>query len=129
MFSFHVSIISNRNYLYQNSLQGERLDSDLDLLKKTLELFELKLILFLKAFLPVTNNFKEATMKSSNCVSQRMSKYFIGFLMLGAAMGLLVIGITILPIFGFVMAVPVAALAIIIFRLHLNDQCEIDFSS
>lgn len=67
-------------------------------------------------------------MKSNDCVPQRMSKYFIGFLTLGAALALLVIGITILPIFGFIMAVPVVALAVIIFRLHLNDQCEIDFS-
>ncbi|WP_022665598.1 hypothetical protein [Desulfospira joergensenii] len=68
-------------------------------------------------------------MRSNNCVSQRISKYFIGFLALGAALGLLVIGVTILPVFGFIMALPVLALAVIIFRLHLNDQCEIDFPS
>jgi hypothetical protein len=31
------------------------------------------------------------------------------------------------PVFGFILAVPVLALAIYIFRLHLSDQCEIDF--
>lgn len=68
-------------------------------------------------------------MKSNNCVSEQISKYFIGFLVLGAALALVVIGFTILPIFGFFMAVPLVALAVIIFRFHLNDQCEIDFSS
>jgi hypothetical protein len=66
-------------------------------------------------------------MKSTECVPQKISKFMLGSLLLAAASGLIVIGITLLPVFGFMLAVPVIALAIYIFRLHLSDQCEIDF--
>jgi hypothetical protein len=51
----------------------------------------------------------------------------LGSIMLAAAAALIVIGLTLMPVFGFMLAIPVTALAIYIFRLHLNDQCEIDF--
>jgi len=66
-------------------------------------------------------------MKAIECVPQKMSKFMLGSFLLAAASGLIIIGITLLPFFGFILAVPVLALAIYIFRLHLNDQCEIDF--
>ncbi len=66
-------------------------------------------------------------MKATQCVPQKISKLMMGSIMLAAAAALVVIGVTLLPIFGFVLAIPVIALAIYIFRLHLNDQCEIDF--
>lgn len=65
-------------------------------------------------------------MKATGCVPERFSKFMLGSLMLAAALALIVIGVTLLPIFGFVLAIPVIALAVYIFRLHLNDQCEID---
>lgn len=68
-------------------------------------------------------------MKTAECVPQKMSKFLFGSLMLAAAFALIIIGVTLLPIFGFILAVPVLALAVYIFRLHLNDQCEIDFST
>ena len=67
-------------------------------------------------------------MNNTQCVPQRISKLMMGLIMLAAAAALVVIGVTLLPVFGFLLAVPVIALAIYIFRLHLNDQCEIDFS-
>ena len=66
---------------------------------------------------------------SNECIPQRISKFTLGIILLGAALGLVVIGITLLPIIGIVAAVPVAALAIYFFRVHLNDQCEIEFST
>ena len=51
----------------------------------------------------------------------------IGSIMLAAAAALVIIGVTLMPVFGFMLAIPVTALAIYTFRLHLNDQCEIDF--
>ena len=66
-------------------------------------------------------------MKATQCVPQKISKLMIGSIMLAAAAALVVIGVTLLPVFGFVLAIPVTALAIYTFRLHLNDQCEIDF--
>lgn len=68
-------------------------------------------------------------MNSNNCISQHISKFALGSILLLAALGLVVIGITLLPIIGFVLAVPVAGLALYFFKTHLNDQCEMDFSS
>ena len=67
-------------------------------------------------------------MKTMECVPQRISKFMLGIILLMAAAGLIIIGITLLPVFGFIMALPVIALAIYIFRLHLNDQCEIELT-
>ena len=66
-------------------------------------------------------------MKTTQCVPQKISKLMLGSIMLAAAAALIVIGLTLMPVFGFMLAIPVTALAIYIFRLHLNDQCEIDF--
>ncbi len=68
-------------------------------------------------------------MNSNQCIPQRISKFALGSILLAAAFGLVVIGLTFLPIIGFVMAVPVAGLALYFFRIHLNDQCEMDFST
>ena len=66
-------------------------------------------------------------MKATQCVPQKISKLMIGSIMLAAAAALVIIGVTLMPVFGFMLAIPVTALAIYTFRLHLNDQCEIDF--
>lgn len=66
-------------------------------------------------------------MKTTECVPQKISKFMLGLIMIGFALALIIIGVTLMPVFGFILAVPVIALAIYIFRLHLNDQCEIDF--
>lgn len=68
-------------------------------------------------------------MKITKCVPQKISKLMLGLIMVGFATALIIIGVTLLPVFGFILALPVIALAIYIFRLHLNDQCEIDFSA
>ena len=46
---------------------------------------------------------------SNECIPQRISKFTLGIILLGAALGLVVIGVTLLPIIGLVAAVPVAA--------------------
>lgn len=66
-------------------------------------------------------------MKITDCAPQKISKLMLGSLLLLAALGLIIIGVTLLPVFGLLLALPVIALAIYTFRLHLNDQCEIDF--
>ena len=66
-------------------------------------------------------------MKVTECVPERFSKLMLGSLTLAAALALIILGITLLPVVGFILAVPVIILANYIFRLHLNDQCEIDF--
>jgi len=68
-------------------------------------------------------------MKATQCVPQKISKLLMGFVILAAAAGLILIGITLLPVFGIMLALPVIALSVYVFRLHLNDQCEIDLST
>jgi len=68
-------------------------------------------------------------MKNTECTPQKISKLMFGSLLLLAGIILIIIGITLLPVFGFVLALPVIALSIYVFRLHLNEQCEIDFST
>lgn len=65
-------------------------------------------------------------MRANECVPQKISKVMLGSLLLAAAAGLIIIGVTLLPVIGFVLAVPVITLAVYVFRLHLNDQCEIE---
>ena len=72
---------------------------------------------------------KEDNMKTTECIPQKISKLMLGLILMGFALALILIGATLLPVFGFILALPVIALAIYIFRLHLNDQCEIDFSA
>jgi len=61
-------------------------------------------------------------MKPIKCIPQKISKLLL------AAIALVIIGVTLLPVFGFILAVPVIALSFYIYSLHLNDQCEIDLS-
>jgi len=68
-------------------------------------------------------------MKISECVPQKISKFMLALLALTGALGSVIIGITLLPFFGFILAVPLLVLAVYIFRLHLNDQCEIDLEA
>ena len=42
-------------------------------------------------------------MKTIECVPQKISKLMLGSLMLAAAIGLIIIGITLLPVFGIVL--------------------------
>lgn len=65
-------------------------------------------------------------MKSNQCIPQTISKFMMGMIFLGAAIAFAVLGITLLPIIGFILAAPVLALAFYFFRVHLNDQCEIE---
>ncbi len=71
-------------------------------------------------------SIKEETMKKPACISERMFKYTAAGLLGAAALALTIISVTLLPVVGLVLVIPVAALAVYVFRLHLNDQCEID---
>lgn len=65
-------------------------------------------------------------MKTRSCAPQRLSKFFLGSMLVAAALALTVISITILPVVGFALVIPVLALSVYVFRLRLNDQCQID---
>jgi Flp pilus assembly protein TadB len=73
-------------------------------------------------------SIKENAMKLSSCIPQKISKFTLGIILVAAALAMTVVSFTLLPVIGLVLVVPIVILAIYVFRLHLNDQCEIDFS-
>nr|WP_320015158.1 hypothetical protein [uncultured Desulfobacter sp.] len=68
-------------------------------------------------------------MKNNKCTSEKVSKYFLAGLFIVLSLGLVVMGVTFLPFIGFVLAVPVLAIAFIFIRTRLNDQCNLDFNN
>jgi hypothetical protein len=65
-------------------------------------------------------------MKLSSCMPQKISKFTFGLMLVAGALVMIILGFTLLPIIGLVLAVPILVLAVYVFKLHLNDQCEID---
>ncbi len=65
-------------------------------------------------------------MKLSSCIPQKISKFALGMILVAAALAMTVVSFTLLPVIGLVLVIPILALAVYVFRLHLNDQCEID---
>jgi hypothetical protein len=65
-------------------------------------------------------------MKINECVPQKISKVMMSSILFIGAFALAVSGLTVLPVIGIVLAVPVALLGGYVLRLHLNERCEID---
>lgn len=65
-------------------------------------------------------------MLSKDCSLQTMSKYILGAVFLGLSTVFVVLGFTLFPIFGFLLALPLAGLALYFFKTRLNDQCELN---
>jgi hypothetical protein len=61
------------------------------------------------------------------CIVERISKAGIGLFFLFIAAGFLLSGITVLPVFGFLLAVPALLASIYFLSTHLNKSCEIEF--
>jgi len=64
-------------------------------------------------------------MNAMKCAPQKVSKLIIGFAALICAIALFILGITLVPVLGILLSLPTFAMAVSIFRLHLNDRCEI----
>jgi hypothetical protein len=64
-------------------------------------------------------------MASITCFFERISKISIGLTLLLFGLGLIVIGLTVLPIFGLILAVPVLGASAYFIRAHLNKECQI----
>ena len=60
------------------------------------------------------------------CIVERISKAGIGLFFLFITAGFLVSGVTVLPLFGFLLAVPALLASIYFFSAHLNKSCEIE---
>ena len=65
-------------------------------------------------------------MKKNMCLFERISKVGIGSFFLLVAIGLMLSGITVFPIFGFLFAFPVLLVSIYFFSAHLNQSCQIE---
>lgn len=68
-------------------------------------------------------------MKNNKCKSEKFFKYFLSSLFVVFSLGFVVMGFTFLPIIGFVLALPVLAIAFVIIRTRFNDKCELDFNA
>ena len=60
------------------------------------------------------------------CIVERISKAGLGLFFLFVASGFMLSGITVLPLFGFLLAVPALLASIYFFSAHLNKSCEIE---
>ena len=60
------------------------------------------------------------------CIVQRISKTGLGLFFLFVTAGFMLSGITVLPLFGFLLAVPALLASIYFFSTHLNKSCEIE---
>jgi hypothetical protein len=60
------------------------------------------------------------------CLIERFSKLGLGFIFLLISVGFMLSGITVLPIFGFIIAAPLLFVSFYFFRAHLNKDCQIE---
>jgi hypothetical protein len=65
-------------------------------------------------------------MNKNICIVERISKAGIGLFFLITAFAFMVSGITVLPFFGFLLAVPAFIASAYFFSAHLNRSCEIE---
>ena len=60
------------------------------------------------------------------CLPERTSKLMLAVLLLLGGVGFVLIGITVLPILGFIFALPLLAFAVYFYRAHLNERCRLE---
>lgn len=65
-------------------------------------------------------------MMKNLCLFERFSKLGLGLFFLLTAIGFMLSGITVLPIIGFIFAVPLLIVSFYFFRAHLNKNCQIE---
>lgn len=63
------------------------------------------------------------------CLFERFSKIGLGILFLLISFGFILSGVTVLPIFGFMIALPFFLLSLFFFRAHINKACQIKAST
>jgi hypothetical protein len=64
-------------------------------------------------------------MSEISCFFERLSKLGIGLTLLVFGLGFVVIGLTIIPVFGLVLAAPVFLASGYFIKAHLNRECQI----
>ena len=64
-------------------------------------------------------------MMKNNCIFERFSKIGFGLFFLLTAFGFILSGMTVLPILGFIFAVPLLMVSFYFFSAHLKKDCQI----
>jgi hypothetical protein len=64
-------------------------------------------------------------MMKNICLFERFSKIGFGLFFLLSAFGFMLSGITVLPIVGFIFALPLLMVSFYFFRVHLKKDCQI----
>jgi hypothetical protein len=59
------------------------------------------------------------------CVNEIASKYFLGIVFAGIGIGFSVLGLTVIPVFGFIPAVASFLAAAYFIAVKLNSECRI----
>ncbi len=65
-------------------------------------------------------------MQPKACMPERFSKLLLAAVLLLGGIGFGVIGFTVLPVIGLLVAVPMLVLAGYFYRVHLNEKCRIE---
>ena len=65
-------------------------------------------------------------MQPNTCVREHFSKLLLATILLIGGIGFGVIGITVLPFIGLLIAIPMLVLAGYFYRVHLNERCSIE---
>jgi hypothetical protein len=60
-----------------------------------------------------------------NCLPEKISKAALGVIFTLLGLGMVALGLTLMPIFGLLFAVPFFVFAVYFFRIHLSEKCEI----
>ncbi len=64
-------------------------------------------------------------MNESTCFIERFTKINLAIFFLVISIAFFISGITVFPVFGIILSVPVFLLSLYFFRVHLNKDCEI----
>jgi hypothetical protein len=64
-------------------------------------------------------------MDINSCLPQKLSKLALGILFLIFGTGTAILGVTVLPLIGLVLAAPLFIIGIYFVRTHLNQKCEL----
>ena len=67
----------------------------------------------------------DSTMKKIDCLMEPVSHFAVGMILLLASFGLTIIGLTTLPVFGLLLAVPVFFFAVLFFTAPHSRECTL----
>ena len=65
-------------------------------------------------------------MPSLNCRFERLSNFSIGFVLILIGLGFVIIGVTIMPIFGLLIAAPLFIVGFLFIKAHRSEECLIE---